>query len=618
MDYTKIDGLIEKDESLELYELQCEIINSETLTDNEKLLRLAIMQTNCPVDDWENAAEILRNYVTELHGEALLIAAYIAVTAYELVRYEKADYFIDLLAKENDLADDSLRSIAEYLRARYLKEKGADAKSVIKVLENSIRLCPEYAMHYIILADYKAFDEKVKLLDKALSRIKKVRAAEELWCLPESYFVEPANVMTTITSTDVSESWYNELEKRRNEINGTERYELFKEALNHCGKFLLDLSDEDIAYHIFEEFDGDCTSFLNEKNLERLRLSNKITIEIVDMALELSSKFRSLENTKLWNVHSVRGNERWREIMELSDQIKTELTQLVDRTRCFDCFNRKVYRLFNAENGRGTGYLTEYMNHPTVVKSIAIGVQRNESYDVIGQGSLTVYYKNGEQYSFACYTDTVFSGQFGITVSDDGERIYVISDVKGLWCYDKHGNVIWKTRYTSAGQVYPHRDGTVTCVTGRHLILLDENGKPIKKRVKFDGVDCEISEKTIGILTSENVAAIIDVQTLEPILKISLSKLNIDRFRDIIEAGEYYVLQGCERIGIFDLPDGKRDIREKEVIYLLSNNGDVLRKIENPTWTFVSRAYVDRETNEVVLYALYKHHTDGTYRIPIE
>ena len=618
MDYTKIDGLIEKGESLELYELQCEIINSETLTDNEKLLRLAIMQTNCPVDDWENAAEILRNYVTELHGEDLLIAVYIAVTAYELVRYEKVDYFIGLLTKEIDFADDCVRSIAEYLRAKYLKEKGADAKTIVKLLEKSIQLCPEYAMHYILLADYKAFDEKVKLLDKALSKIKKVCTAEELWCLPESYYVEPSTVMTTITNTDVPENWYNELKKRRTETNSTERYELFKEALSHCGKFLLNLADEDIEYHVFEEFDSDCTSFLNEYNLNLLRQTGKMSLDVVNMALELSSKFRSLENTKLWNVHSVRGNERWREIMELSDQIKTELTQLVDRTRCFDCFNRKVYRLFNAENGRGTGYLTEYMNHPTVVKSIAIGVQRNESYDVIGPGSLTVYYKNGEQYSFACYTDTVFSGQFGITVSDDGERIYVISDVKGLWCYDKHGNVIWKTRYTSAGQVYPHRDGTVTCVTGRHLILLDENGKPIKKRVKFDGVDCEMSEKTIGILTSENVAAIIDVQTLEPILKISLSKLNIDRFRDIIEAGEYYVLQGYERIGIFDLPDGKRDIREKEVIYLLSNNGDVLRKIENPTWTFVSRAYVDRETNEVVLYALYKHHTDGTYRIPIE
>lgn len=618
MDYTKIDGLIEKDESLALYELQCEIINSETLTDNEKLLQLAIMQTNCPVDDWENAAEILRNYVPELHGEALLIAAYIAVTAYELVRYEKADYFIDLLAKENDFADDSFRSIAEYLRARYLKEKGADAKTVIKVLENSIRLCPEYAMHYIMLADYKAFDEKVKLLDKALSKIKKVRAAEELWCLPESYFVEPANVMTTITSTDVSESWYNELEKRRNEINGTERYELFKEALNHCGKFLLDLSDEDIAYHIFEEFDGDCTSFLNEKNLERLRLSNKITIEIVDMALELSSKFRALENTELWNVSSIRGNERWFEILELSDRIKVELTQMVDRTSCYDWFNRKVYRVFNIENGHSTGYLTEYIDHPTVIKSIAIGAKRDEAYDVSGPGSLTVYYKNGEQYSFECYTDTVFSGQHGITISDDGEKIYVISDIKGLWCYDKHGKIIWKTRYTSAGKVYPHNDGTVTCVTGTHMILLDTNGKPIKKKALFDGVRHPMSAKTIGILTSENVAAVIDVKTLEPILKVSLSKINIYRFREIIEADEYYVVRGTELIGIFDLPNGKRDVREKEVIYLLRHNGDVINKIENPGWTYVSRAYVDRETNEVVLYALYTSHTNYTYRIPIE
>lgn len=290
----------------------------------------------------------------------------------------------------------------------------------------------------------------------------------------------------------------------------------------------------------------------------------------------------------------------------------------IDRTSCYDWFNRKVYRVFNIENGHSTGYLTEYIDHPTVMKSIAIGAKRDDAYDVIGPGSLTVYYKNGEQYSFECYTDTVFSGQHGITISDDGEKIYVISDIKGLWCYDKHGKIIWKTRYTSAGKVYPHNDGTVTCVTGTHLILLDTNGKPIKKKALFDGVRHPMSAKTIGILTSENVAAVIDVKTLEPILKVSLSKINIYRFREIIEADEYYVVRGTELIGIFDLPNGKRDVREKEVIYLLGNNGDVLRKIENPAWTFVSRAYVDRETNEVVLYALYKQHTDGTYRISIE
>lgn len=290
---------------------------------------------------------------------------------------------------------------------------------------------------------------------------------------------------------------------------------------------------------------------------------------------------------------------------------------MVDRTTCFDWFNRKVYRVFSAEKGERAGFLTEYINHPTVSKSVAIGVKRDEAFNVIGLGSLTVFYKSGEQYTFECYTDTVFSGQFGITVSDDGERIYVISDVKGLWCYDKHGKILWKTRYTSAGQVYPHSDGTVTCVTGTHIILLDANGKPIKKRALFDGVRCPMSPKTIGILTSENVAAVIDVQTLEPVVKVSLSKLNIYRFRAIIEADGYYILQGTELIGVFDLPDGKRDMRQKEVLYLLGNSGDVIRKIDDGKWTWNSRAYVDRETNEVVLYAQYKHHTYGTYRIPL-
>ena len=113
--------------------------------------------------------------------------------------------------------------------------------------------------------------------------------------------------------------------ERSNAINSIERYELFEEALSHCGKFLLNLADEDIEYHIFEEFDGDCISFLNEKHLNRLLQMKKIPLEIVNMALELSSKFRAFENTKLWNVQSVKSSEEWLEVLELSDYIKKEL-----------------------------------------------------------------------------------------------------------------------------------------------------------------------------------------------------------------------------------------------------------------------------------------------------
>ena len=305
------------------------------------------------------------------------------------------------------------------------------------------------------------------------------------------------------------------------------------------------------------------------------------------------------------------------EYTEIESLIVEDVTLNFDRSMCLDCFDKKVYALSKTGETRLVGYLTEYIDHPTVEKSIAFGAQRNEAYDVIGPGKLIVFYHNGEECSFECYTDTVFSGQFGISISADGERIYVISDIKGLWCYNKQGEIIWKTRYTSAGQTYPHDDGTVTCVTGRHLILLDENGKPLKKRVLFDGDRCEMSAKTIGILTSENVLAVVDVKTLEPILKISLIKLKIDHFREIIEADEYYIVQGTECLGMEDLPNGRRRFIEKDVIVLLDHNGRILRRMDDGKWTVLSRAYVDRKTNEIVLYARFKHHTSKTYRIPI-
>ncbi len=89
---------------------------------------------------------------------------------------------------------------------------------------------------------------------------------------------------------------------------------------------MLGLSYEDVGYHIFEEFDGDCVSFLHENTLNPLRLSGAIAQEIVDMALELASKFRALEGTELWNVHAVSNSEKWLEVLELSDRIKEKLT----------------------------------------------------------------------------------------------------------------------------------------------------------------------------------------------------------------------------------------------------------------------------------------------------
>jgi len=615
MDYAKIDNLVTEDESESLYELQSEIIGASELSDNEKLVRLALLQTLSPVEDWQAGAEIIRKYASGICGNDLLIAAYIAVNAYERVRYANIEYFIELLIKACEHEDNKFRSVAEYLRARYLKESGASHEEIAELLISSITLCPKYSMHYVLLAEYKTLDEKYEQIEKALVNVKKVITAEDLWGMTESELIEPKSIMGEITGTEITESAHRHLNVELVEINRTERYDLFRAALDHCGTFLLELPDDDIGYHIFEEFDGDCISFLNEKNMELICESRRITRDIANMVLELSGKFRALEDTELWNVSSVRQNESWLEILKLADSVKKELMQTVDRTRYFDCFNRRVYSVYSPDKMSRIGYITEYIDHPTVTKSVAVGVKTHE--DVIEPGLLTVFYKNGEEYSFECYTDNVFSGQYGINISEDGERIFVISDVKGLWCYDKYGKVIWKTRYTSAGPVYPHGDGSAAFITTTHMVLIDSKGKVVKKRALFDGVRCEMSNRTIAMLTSENVVAVVDLETIEPILKISLQKLNVYHFRELIEAEEFYVLRGTELVECDKLPNGRKRIREKEVIYLLDSCGNVIRKIDDGKWNWCSRAYIDRITNEVVLYAEFRHHTSDTYRIPI-
>lgn len=109
------------------------------------------------------------------------------------------------------------------------------------------------------------------------------------------------------------------------EISVKQRYEMFLETIKLCGLFLLKSSDQKIEYNIFEEFDGDCVSFLHYTNLDILYASNMIDKRIYSMSLELSRKFRALEGTELWNVQSVKTDKKWLEILTLSDNIKREL-----------------------------------------------------------------------------------------------------------------------------------------------------------------------------------------------------------------------------------------------------------------------------------------------------
>lgn len=108
-------------------------------------------------------------------------------------------------------------------------------------------------------------------------------------------------------------------------LNQTELYGLYKDTLSHVGTFLLNCYREEIEYHLFEEFDSDCASFLHETTLRALLEGGLISAEIYETSLRLAAEFRGLEGTALWNPEAVTTAEAWREVMELGDTLRRKV-----------------------------------------------------------------------------------------------------------------------------------------------------------------------------------------------------------------------------------------------------------------------------------------------------
>lgn len=161
------------------------------------------------------------------------------------------------------------------------------------------------------------------------------------------------------------------------------------------------------------------------------------------------------------------------------------------------------------ENGK-KGFITEYKNNAYIEKTAVVGAEADK------EGAMTVYMKNGEKYTFPCWTDAEYSAQFGVNVSADGKYVYAISSIKGLWCYTVDGKLVYKTRYTSAQDVFPRADGTVACVTRSNILLLDASGKATEKvRVSRDVVPQKTSEKLVSASISEKTLIVFDAEKFE-------------------------------------------------------------------------------------------------------
>jgi len=192
-------------------------------------------------------------------------------------------------------------------------------------------------------------------------------------------------------------------------------------------------------------------------------------------------------------------------------------------------------------------FITSYPDNKYIEKTVAY-IYRNEykngKFVTSEMGRLDVYMRNGETYSFETFV-TGTASQYGIQVSADGKYIYVISNIKGLWCYTCTGEIVWKTRYTSVAEVFPHADNKITCVMGNYLAILDENGKVIKKvPTSGEGAQGRVSDDLIASMTSPNVITFFDSMTLERKFRIAVDRLGLRGFSRARLEGCFLIIKG--------------------------------------------------------------------------
>ena len=221
----------------------------------------------------------------------------------------------------------------------------------------------------------------------------------------------------------------------------------------------------------------------------------------------------------------------------------------------------RVSKIIDANN-HTVGFVTEYPDHAVIEKTVAYGYELNDKLEISKIGRLTVYLRNGEQHSFDCWVSTIYCGQFGINVSDDGQYIYVISDEKGLWCYTYKGKIVWKTRYTSVGHIIINENNTITCITSTKLLVLDKNGKLVNERKIVQYHAEKASENMIYVALTNTTVALIDSQTLDILWKSQLKKLGLEKSRYAVVRGANLEIRGENANGsvqciTVELPNGK-------------------------------------------------------------
>jgi hypothetical protein len=110
-------------------------------------------------------------------------------------------------------------------------------------------------------------------------------------------------------------------------ISNEKLYELYCDAINRCTSKTTTLSDEEIDYNLFEEFDVAATSFLHEQALQRLLTAGMINEKMMLVSLEVRNLWLELQSHN-WLTSEIRVEPKWKHLFSLCDELVRLLNQI--------------------------------------------------------------------------------------------------------------------------------------------------------------------------------------------------------------------------------------------------------------------------------------------------
>jgi hypothetical protein len=105
-----------------------------------------------------------------------------------------------------------------------------------------------------------------------------------------------------------------------NEITTEQLYDLYLDTARKCTSRINSMSDEDIEYNLYEEFDIGVLSFFHTDSLSRLFDAGKISEKTVSLSKEIREIWIELQ-TKKWEINEIKKDSDWQKLFLLCDEL---------------------------------------------------------------------------------------------------------------------------------------------------------------------------------------------------------------------------------------------------------------------------------------------------------